>query len=63
MNREVVLYLLQFSYETQRIKCGRWIPNEYLRRGLETMADRRKKGSGSVRERSDGRWEGRVIVG
>ena len=27
------------------------------------MADRRKKGSGSVRERSDGRWEGRVIVG
>lgn len=26
------------------------------------MGDRRKKGNGTVRERSDGRWEGRVIV-
>ena len=27
------------------------------------MAERRKKGSGSIRQRKDGRWEGRVIVG
>ena len=27
------------------------------------MADRRKKGKGSIRERKDGRWEGRVVVG
>lgn len=27
------------------------------------MADRRKKGKGSIREHKDGRWEGRVVVG
>lgn len=27
------------------------------------MAERRKKGSGSIRQRKDGLWEGRVIVG
>lgn len=27
------------------------------------MADRRKKGKGSIRERKDGRWEGRVVIG
>ncbi len=27
------------------------------------MAQRRKKGSGTVRKRSDGRWEGRVVTG
>ena len=27
------------------------------------MANRRKKGSGTVRKRSDGRWEARVVVG
>ena len=26
------------------------------------MADRRKKGKGTVRQRADGRWEGRIIV-
>ena len=27
------------------------------------MAKRRKNGEGTVRKRSDGRWEGRVVVG
>ena len=27
------------------------------------MARRRKSGSGTVRERKDGRWEGRIVVG
>ena len=27
------------------------------------MAKRRKKGEGSVRQRKDGRWEGRVVIG
>ena len=27
------------------------------------MGKRRKKGEGSVRQRKDGRWEGRVVVG
>ena len=27
------------------------------------MAKRRKKGEGSVRQRNDGRWEGRVVIG
>ena len=27
------------------------------------MANRRKKGTGTIRKRSDGRYEGRVIVG
>ena len=27
------------------------------------MAKRRKRGSGSVRLRKDGRWEGRAIIG
>ena len=27
------------------------------------MAERRKKGTGTIRKRSDGRYEGRVIVG
>ena len=27
------------------------------------MAERRKKGSGTIRKRSDGRYEGRVIIG
>ena len=27
------------------------------------MARRRKSGSGTVRERKDGRWEGRIVIG
>ena len=27
------------------------------------MGKRRKKGEGSVRQRKDGRWEGRVVIG
>lgn len=27
------------------------------------MAKRRKSGEGTIRKRSDGRWEGRVVVG
>ena len=27
------------------------------------MAGRRKNGTGTVRERKDGRWEGRIVVG
>ena len=27
------------------------------------MGKRRKKGEGSVRQRNDGRWEGRVVIG
>ena len=27
------------------------------------MADRRKKGTGTLIERKDGRWEGRAVVG
>ena len=27
------------------------------------MGKRRKKGEGSIRQRKDGRWEGRVVVG
>ena len=27
------------------------------------MAGRRKNGTGTIRERKDGRWEGRIIIG
>ena len=27
------------------------------------MAGRRKNGTGTIRERSDGRWEGRIVIG
>ena len=27
------------------------------------MAKRRKNGTGTVRKRADGRWEGRVVIG
>lgn len=27
------------------------------------MAGRRKNGTGTIRERTDGRWEGRIIIG
>ena len=27
------------------------------------MAGRRKNGAGTIRERKDGRWEGRIIIG
>ncbi len=35
---------------------------EYLK-GAETVAKRRKPGSGGVHLRKDGRWEGRVVIG
>jgi len=33
------------------------------REGVETLAKKRKSGTGTVRQRSDGRWEGRVVIG
>ena len=33
------------------------------RKGAETLAKKRKSGTGTVRQRSDGRWEGRVVIG
>ena len=33
------------------------------RREVPAMGKRRKKGEGSVRQRNDGRWEGRVVIG
>ena len=62
---KIITTMNVYAHSTREAKrtSARLLDNEYLRRGLETMADRRKKGSGSVRERSDGRWEGRVIVG
>ena len=34
-----------------------------LRKGAENMAKKRANGEGSIRKRSDGRWEGRYTVG
>ena len=33
------------------------------RKGAETLAKKRKSGTGTVRQRGDGRWEGRVVIG
>ena len=33
------------------------------REGAETLAKKRKSGTGTVRQRGDGRWEGRVVIG
>ena len=33
------------------------------RKGVETLAKKRKSGTGTVRQRKDGRWEGRVVIG
>ena len=33
------------------------------RKGAETLVKKRKSGTGTVRQRSDGRWEGRVVIG
>lgn len=33
------------------------------RKGAETLAKKRKSGTDTVRQRGDGRWEGRVVVG
>ena len=35
----------------------------YLRKGVETVARKRKAGDGTVRQRKDGRWEGRIVIG
>ena len=32
-------------------------------KGAETLAKKRKSGTGTVRQRGDGRWEGRVVIG
>ena len=32
-------------------------------KGVETVARRRKAGDGTVRQRKDGRWEGRIVIG
>ena len=37
-----------------------WLPNE---KGSGSMAKRRANGEGSIRKRSDGRWEGRYTAG
>lgn len=34
-----------------------------LQKGAENMAKKRANGEGSIRKRSDGRWEGRYTVG
>ena len=31
--------------------------------GVETVARKRKAGDGTVRQRKDGRWEGRIVIG
>ena len=33
------------------------------RKGAETLAKKRKSGTGTVKQRGDGRWEGRVVIG
>ena len=35
----------------------------HLRKGVETVARKRKAGDGTVRQRKDGRWEGRIVIG
>ena len=42
----------------------RWrLHGRSARKGAETLAKKRKSGTGTVRQRSDGRWEGRVVIG
>ena len=42
----------------------RWrLHGRSARKGAETLAKKRKSGTGTVRQRGDGRWEGRVVVG
>ena len=35
----------------------------HLRKGVETVARKRKAGDGTVRQRKDERWEGRIVIG
>lgn len=42
----------------------RWrLHGRSARKGAETLAKKRKSGTGTVRQRGDGRWEGRVVIG
>ena len=42
----------------------RWrLHGRLARKGAETLAKKRKSGTGTVRQRGDGRWEGRVVIG
>ena len=40
-----------------------WLSMNWLAEGGREMAKRRAKGEGSLRKRSDGRWEGRYTAG
>ena len=51
------------GYAKSRQRYRRRLHGRRARKGAETLAKKRKSGTGTVRQRGDGRWEGRVVIG
>ena len=58
---------VEFAYSKMNAEAGLGhrgrLHGGHLRKGVETVARKRKAGDGTVRQRKDGRWEGRIVIG
>ena len=57
------LYPCHLRYAEDSLGHRGRLHGRYLRKGVETVARKRKAGDGTVRQRKDGRWEGRIVIG